>query len=166
MIYLSEEAIDYAIQMCVNHAGYKVIVVCSSRSRSYVKVELLSRVNVSKDINIQQSCGNLSVRWTHGSSILLFSGEGNIRGSRAHLLIIDKNISPECSYRWLPMETLGYEDFSDRTLPEFQHEYQCLWKVTIPDSDNEMICKSQEDDAENVVDISESDLMKILGDGS
>lgn len=166
MIYLSGEAIDYAVQMCRNHAGYKVIVACGSRSQSYVKVELLSRVGDFKDADIRQGSGNFSIRWRHGSSLLLFLSESNIRGSRAHLLIIDKDISSECSHRWLAMETLKYEDFSDITLPEFQHEYQCLWNVVIPDSDNETICKNQDDDSENVVDISESDLMKILGDGS
>lgn len=169
MLYLSEEAMDYAMAMCKRNRGYRVVIVTSSEQR---KEFILHYIGGSRDWNPQRRM----IHYYHpqyaeldnGSVIDIVSASENARGRRAHLVIVDDEVSDELiNSVFRPIEILEqverrqrryeYEEFDINRL--WAAHANTRWTITIPSDDEEE--PETEDENESIV--SEDELMKVLG---
>lgn len=163
MIWLSDEAIEYAFAKCRSERGYKIIVAVSNRHKQQnVEYALRRNIRDTDEFNKVLRCGgNILIEFKNGSYIKVIPAVENARGYKCHLLIVDEYVDDEiinCVFK--PMEIL--EEIERRRWKEyacfkpkyacFKPEYACLWEHVFPNIDND----------EEIADVSEEEFMKIL----
>lgn len=166
MLWLSNEAIEYAVAKCRREPGYKVGIALNSRS-SNTQVELCLRecLRDTDEFRVRRSICNMTVEFHNGSYIRVITASDNARGYRMHLLIADENINDDvinCVLR--PCEILESIERQRRRYDEetlrrnFRREYlsrpyeSSVWET-------ELINVGEDKD---FADVSESEFMKIL----
>lgn len=157
MLWLSDEAIEYAVSKCRNERGYKVGIALNSRGK-YSDVELcIRRCLRDADIfELRRSTNNMEIKFHNGSYIKVIPASDNSRGHRFHLLVPDKDISDEvlnCVLR--PCETLkSIERQRHRRYNSdiFEKEYICNWVTAADNADND----------KDYADVPEDEFMEIL----
>lgn len=107
MIYLSDSALLYAINICRAKPKYKVLVATDRRNDwNNIEMFLLHHIRDSDMYQIANTNSECSVQFKNGSSIRCICSHDSFRGYRAHLLIAAPKIDNEiinCVLR--PMET-------------------------------------------------------------
>ena len=110
MLWLSDEAIEYAVFKCQNNPGYKVGIALNSRSK-YNDVELCIQ-KCLKNMDNYKFCKGIydrGIAFHNGSYIRIIPATDNSRGYKFHLLITDEEINDKiinCILR--PWEILNY----------------------------------------------------------
>ena len=116
MIFLSNAALRYAVDICLEKDKYKVgIAIFDEDKRAAAHQFVYSMVSDSDYVeNIRNSKYNFEVHFKNGSAIKFVYPSDNARGHRFHLLIEDKD-NPKDSTRVLrACEILeGYVYFVD-----------------------------------------------------
>ena len=107
MLWLSEEAIEYAVAKCRRERGYRIVIAVPDRNRIQ-NIECILR-NLLRDTDevITRRRERLDIEFNNGSYIKTLIASDSARGHRGHLLIADKDIDDEiinCVLR--PYETL------------------------------------------------------------
>ena len=109
MIYLTRSALVYAANICEELPRYRVRIAVPSMDAVNNIVSIIG-MNIEDDkADFRISKTNSSILFSNGSYIDIFVGNGNSRGKKAHLLIVDKTIDEEfvsCVLR--PMEAWDY----------------------------------------------------------
>lgn len=162
MLWLSDEAIEYAVAKCRRERGYKIGIALNSRAK-HNDVELCLRACLrdSDDFRVRRGGSNMMIEFHNGSYIKVISASDNARGNRLHLLIADEDINDEvlsCVLR--PCEILeSIERQRRRNTDTFRAEYLSrsmqttgLWAREFLNIDDNM----------EVADVSEEEFMKIL----
>ena len=95
MLFLSNAAIHYAVDICLEKDKYKVgIAVKGFEKRDSVRQQILDMVAGSDCVgHIRNSNYNFEVQFKNGSRIKLILASDNSRGNKLHLLIVDREIS-------------------------------------------------------------------------
>lgn len=93
MLYLSDEAIEYAVNKCRRTDGYKVVVAVSNgRTQQYLENILRNLLEGGNNFNVSRNGTHLQVEFANGSYIHVLPATEQSRGYRAHLLVVDENI--------------------------------------------------------------------------
>lgn len=92
MLFLSNAALRYAVDICLEKDNYKVgIAVIGEDKRNTVQQMILDMVTGSDYIeSVRNSKYNFTIDFKNGSYIKLINASDNSRGNRLHLLIADK----------------------------------------------------------------------------
>lgn len=158
MIWLSDEAIEYAVAKCRRERGYRIAIAVPSMDRiRNIECILRSILRPTDEFRTRRK-GGLTIDFNNGSRIKVLTANDNARGYRVHLLIADEDINDEiidCVLR--PCEILEYYERQQRQKAE---EY---W--TIPIANNTAMIKKiflGIDDDKEVTDVSEEEFMNIL----
>lgn len=166
MLWLSNEAIEYAVAKCRREPGYKVAIALNSRAK-HTQIEMCLRdcLEDTDEFRIRKSACDMTIEFHNGSYIRTIPASDNARGYRMHLLIADEDINDEvinCVLR--PCEILESIERQKRRYNEtlrrdFRTEYLSrpmepteLWEREFFNSD----------DDKDFADVSESEFMKIL----
>lgn len=162
MLWLSDEAIKYAISMCRKRQGYKVgLALSQSRvNRNYVKECIRVGLGTTDDFRAINIGDVLTINFHNGSRIETMSSRNNVRGKRFHLLIADENISDE-----FYSELRGhYEILGDIERQEWRtRRYpNTLTREDLLSTHNWECEFFQEDNNREIADVSESEFMEIL----
>lgn len=102
MLFLSNEAIEYAVKMCCANPHYDVLVVGKSLTTVQQIFERLMSVSQKiTEINRSFRAGHTpTVIFNNNSRITVVSANpSNARGCKVHLLIADKNIDYDLLHR-------------------------------------------------------------------
>lgn len=132
MIFLSNAALRYAVDVCQEREGHKVgIAIQGEDKRNAMRELILSMVSDSDCIErIRNSKYNFEILFKNGSIIKFVYPSDNARGNRWHLLIADKEIRYDVMQNVLKRcELLDWHEYQFEHL----HEYQ-LEKTNIKDS--------------------------------
>lgn len=114
MILLSNVALDYAYEVCIERSVFFVVVACNEeaercRAWDYLQNKLSDDINTGAD---ERMCilhhGGQSLFFANGSFIKIINVDESARWNRAHLVLIDKNI-PEN----VISETLGHIELGE-----------------------------------------------------
>lgn len=158
MIWLSDEAIEYAVAKCRRERGYRIVIAVPNMDRiRNIECILRSVLRPIDEFGIRRN-GGLTINFSNGSTIKVLTANDNVRGHRVHLLIADEDINDEiidCILR--PCETLEYY--------ERQQRYKAEEYWTIPIANNTVMLKKiflGIDDDKEVTDVSEEEFMNIL----
>lgn len=168
MLFLSEEAINYAMAICARKSRYRVIIAATTEEK---RNNILRYVAGSREWSPDRIGGGASkfIEWQNGSVMKIVPVSENARGIRAHLVIVDEDADDETiDVVFRRMENLElaerrqrrYEEFDINRLWEGTHA-NAMWTITIPD-DEETEDKFKEEYEPEVI-VSEDELMKILG---
>ncbi len=166
MLWLSNEAIEYAVAKCRREPGYKVGIALNSRARN-TQIELCLRecLRDTDEFRVRRSVCNMTVEFHNGSYIRVIPASDNARGYRMHLLIADENINDDvlnCVLRpcenleWVERQRRRYDEETLRR--DFRREYlsrpyePSVWEM-------ELMNVGEDKD---FADVSESEFMKIL----
>lgn len=166
MLWLSDEAIEYAVAKCRREPGYKVGIALGTRARkNQVEMCLRECLRDTDEFRVRRSVCNMTVEFHNGSYIRVIPASDNERGYRMHLLIADENISDEVINCVLePYETLEKLERQQRRYnkarfrPDFSREY--LSRPYDPSVWEMELMNIGED--KDFADVSESEFMKIL----
>lgn len=166
MLWLSDEAIEYAVAKCRKEPGYKVGIALNSRAK-HNEVEMCLRgcLRDTDEFRVRRSVCSMMIEFHNGSYIKVMSASDNTRGNKLHLLIADEDINDEvlnCVLR--PCEILESMERQRRRYAEtlrrdFRAEY--LSRPMEPTGLWEREYFNNNDDKE-FTDVSESEFMKIL----
>jgi len=169
MLYLSEEAINYAMAICARKSRYTVVIATSTEEK---RLSILQYIAGSREWSPDRIGGGISkfAEWQNGSVVRITPLSENVRGTRAHLVIVDEEADDEIiNAVFRPMEILEqverrqrqyqYEEFDINRL--WEAHANTRWTITIPSTDEEEA--EAEDETEPIV--SEDELMKVLGLG-
>jgi len=166
MLWLSDEAIEYAVAKCRREPGYKVGIALNSRAK-HNEVEMCLRgcLRDTDECRIRRSVCNMMIEFHNGSYIKVIPASDNARGNRLHLLIADEDINDEvldCVFR--RCETLESMErqrrrYTENLRTEFRAEY--LSRPMEPTGLWEREFFNTNDD-KDFADVSESEFMKIL----
>lgn len=167
MLYLSEAAIDYAITMCATRPMYRVVIATATEQKGQDVLQYIAGSRERSPYRIRRGIDKFA-EWQNGSVISTINANYCARGRRAHLVIIDDNISDEVvDTVFRRMEIL---ESVDRNRRRFEEEYdlnrlrteqgEILWSVVIPEYEEE---NNSEQESESNIIISENELMKVLG---
>lgn len=120
MIYLSEFALQYAIQVCIKKKNYKILIVAFTKLDAeicFFKIKNLQEYNkkiikyvASKNTNVY------FIDFINGSRITI-TRAANIasKGNKCHLLITDKRIKEEIIEKvFMPCEILNYKNYNEK----------------------------------------------------
>ena len=109
MIYLSNAALRYAVNICLESPNYHVVICPEFRSEwgdlidqiiDYVP-SLVENINRTK----KTKSGNCFIEFSNGSIILFCPAKENSRGMRANLIIASSKLDKDFIYAvLLPME--------------------------------------------------------------
>lgn len=116
MLWLSNEAIEYAVAKCRKESGYKVGIALNSRTK-YNEVEMYLRdcLRDTDEFRIHKSVYDTTVEFHNGSYIRVIPESYKARGYKMHLLIADENINDDvldCILR--PCENLEWVERQKR----------------------------------------------------
>lgn len=116
MLWLSNEAIEYAVDKCRRESRYKVGIALNSRTK-YNEVEMYLRdcLRDTDEFRVCKSVCDTTIKFHNGSYIRVIPASDNARGYKMHLLIADKNISDDvlnCVLR--PCEILEWTERQKR----------------------------------------------------
>lgn len=165
MLYLSEEAINYAMAICARKSRYRVVIAATTEGKRDNILRYIAGSHERSPDRIGRGISKFA-EWQNGSVIKIVPVNERIRGIRAHLVIVDEDIDYETiNIVFNGMETLEqaerrqqrYEEFDINRLQTTNTE--TIWTITIPSNDEEE--PEVEDEAELIV--SEDELMKVLG---
>lgn len=159
MLWLSDEAVQYAVTKCRNTAGYRIgIAVLNVSARQSLDHLLRELLKDRDDYRIRRNGGHaIVVEFDNGSYIRTLPASECARGYRVHLLIVDENINDEVlNYILRPLETLECIKRMRRLYNESELEAGFYAKLEM--CDQEYFC----DDDNSFTDVSESEFMKIL----
>lgn len=165
MLYLlSDDELQYAVQKCLNNAGFRVVIAFNtSARRNNALIEIQRILTDRNDYRIRSSHYGFSVEFQNGSYLSSVTATEGARGRRCHLLVVDEAIDRRIVYEVLkPLETMRYDnEFRtgfDRYIRKnpiifdqqsFEREYICKFNVV---KDNNI----------NYPDVLEEDLFKVL----
>ena len=166
MLWLSDEAIEYAVAKCRKEPGYKVGIALNSRVKhNEVEICLRGCLRDTDEFRVRRSICNMMIEFHNGSYIKVISASDNARGNRLHLLIADEDINDEvldCVLRRCEiLESMERQRrrYNDETLRrDFRREYlsrpynPSVWEM-------ELMNVGEDKD---FADVSESEFMKIL----
>lgn len=110
MIYLSESALKYAVNICDELPNYKVGIVAPSYKQDKL-TEIIDKQEscASKQIRRSHTIKAAEVSFANGSMIKFLRPTKSARGHAFHLVIVNENIDRDFIYRvLLPMEKLDY----------------------------------------------------------
>lgn len=166
MLWLSGEAIEYAVAKCRREPGYKVGIALNSRAK-HNEVEMCLRgcLRDTDELRIRRSVCNMMIEFHNGSYIKVISASDNARGNRLHLLIADEDINDEvldCVLRRCEiLESMERQRrrYAENLRTEFRAEY--LSRPMEPTGLWEREFFNTNDD-KDFADVSESEFMKIL----
>lgn len=159
MLWLSDEAVQYAVAKCRNTAGYRIGIAVSNASVRQNLDHLLRELLEDRDnYRIRRNGGHtIVIEFGNGSYIRTLPASEYARGYRVHLLIADENINDEvlnCVLR--PLETLEHIERMRRLYNEPDPEAGFYAKLEMCDQEY------FDDDDNSFEDVSESEFMKIL----
>ena len=161
MLWLSDEAIEYAVAKCRREQGYRIAIAVPNRNRvQEIDYALRSHLRDTDEFRARRG-GGLAIEFHNGSYIKVLTASDNARGHRVHLLIADEDIDDEiisCVLR--PYETLEHlERQRRRNTDLFRAEYLSrpmeptgLWEREFFNTD----------DDKDFADVSEEEFMNIL----
>ena len=98
MIFLSNAALRYAVEVCAETEQYKVIVTALADKRPEIQnklIDLVKQVCESEIYMIKNICNRTEIYYKNGSYIILAPANESMRGYRFHLLIADRDIDRE-----------------------------------------------------------------------
>lgn len=98
MIFLSNAALRYAVEVCAETEQYKVIVTALADKRPEIQnklINLVKQVCESEIYTIKNICNRTEIYYKNGSYIILAPANESMRGYRSHLLIADRDIDRE-----------------------------------------------------------------------
>lgn len=143
MIWLSDEAIEYAVCRCRKIPRYKVGIALNTRTKSNDVHSCLCRHLRYSDVLrfLKQSDGE-RVEFYNGSCIQIIPATANSCGYKIHLLIADEDICDETLNSVLrPLEILDKIDkqrrelqnpgMSEKNINNFRKEYTTMNKISI-----------------------------------
>ena len=97
MIYLSNAALRYAVNICLELPNYHVIICPESRSEWGDLIDQIIDYIPSLTENINRTkktkSGNCFIEFTNGSIILFCPAKENSRGMRANLIIASSKLN-------------------------------------------------------------------------
>lgn len=95
MLFLSNAALRYAVDICLEKDKYKVgIATKGFEKRDIVRQQILDMITGSDCVeHIRNSKYNFEVQFKNGSVIKLILASDSSRGNMLHLLIVDREIS-------------------------------------------------------------------------
>lgn len=171
MLYLSDEAIEYAVKKCRRTDAYEVAVAVSNgRTRQNLEYILRDLLADRNDFNVSRNGGYLQVRFTNGSHIRVLPATDSARGYRFHLLIVDENINDNILNEVLrPRENLEWYDRRRReetrlqSSSEFVREYfnRPIENHTCTYTDQQTV---KTDDDDEFADVPEEEFMQLLNE--
>lgn len=116
MIYLSNSAIQYAVNLCVEFDGFKAIIVSpDSDARNRVAHYLRNIILQEDDGDPQLKLADNTylLRFPNHSTIKVVGASADTYASRAHLVVVDINTDREIVHGVLKhLETLPYRPYS------------------------------------------------------
>ena len=93
MIYLSESALKYAVNICEELSNYKVGIVLASKKIGYTAMQVIRDAITDTEATVYYIDNNKHrIDFSNGSTIQFISASGKTRGYVPHLLIIEHNI--------------------------------------------------------------------------
>ena len=120
MIFLSNAALRYAVEVCAETERHQVIVAALADKRSEIQnklIDLVKQVCESEVYMIKNICNRTEIYYKNGSHIMLTPANESMRGYRSNLLIADRDIDRET------LETVFY---AKEILDMFDYnEYHC-----------------------------------------
>lgn len=120
MLWLSNEAIDYAVAKCRRESGYKVGIALNSRTKyNEVEMYLHDCLRDTDGFRVRKSSCDMTVEFHNGSYIRVIPVSDKARGHKIHLLIADENINDDvlnCVLR--PCEILEWAERQKRHYDE------------------------------------------------
>lgn len=159
MLWLSDEAVQYAVSKCRNTVGYRIgIAVSNADVRQNLEHLLRELLGDRDNYRIRRNGGHtIVVEFSNGSYIRTLPASNSARGYRVHLLIADENINDEVLNSILrPLETLERRYRMQRLYNEPEPREWFYIKHGMCDQE------SLVDDDDSFEDVSESEFMKIL----
>lgn len=112
MIYLTNSAVQYAVNICSELEGYKVVIACDRANATKLFETLLSITNGNDIYKVHDD----GLSFKNGSTIRFVPISESARGYKAHLLIVDAEIEDELLHQvLLPMEVLDWYRYNDKT---------------------------------------------------
>ena len=94
MIFLSNAALRYAVDICQEKEKYRVGIASLDADKLEAMRELLPTLIVDRHCieSIINTKNEFRIRFTNGSTIMFISSSSNACGQRLHLLIADRDI--------------------------------------------------------------------------
>lgn len=129
MLWLSEDAIQYAVSRCNRCENFKVVIASSDIRLRRNIYELAKKIHSELKNGVQiighaRHRNDLTIDFQNGSRINIMSASKNARGHKCHLLIVPKNTDYAVLNEVLrPMEILGLEDWEE----DWRREYVPIW---------------------------------------
>ncbi len=160
MLYLSDEAIQYAIAKCRNNDRYRVCVAIPDRIRRQKLYTILHHyLGEPDDYSEKLAMNKIRIEFENGSSIDTIPASDNARGYRSHLLIVDKTIDDDIIKCVLqPHEILEEQE---RYINKFVNDARQKREQQEQDKKN-----TQQDELENLdaeyADVIESEFLEVL----
>lgn len=110
MIYLSESALKYAVNICEELPGYKVGIALSSKNGYDIMQVIVDAITDAKATIYFIDNNKHRIEFSNGSTIQFIPTCNNsIRGYVMHLLIVEYNLDKEFVNRVLrPYEKMDY----------------------------------------------------------
>lgn len=115
MLFLSNAALRYAVDVCQERERYKVgIAIQGEDKRNAMRDLILSMVSDSDCVErIRNSKHNFEILFKNGSVIRFISTSDSARGNKLHLLITDKEVPYEVIQNVLKCcETLDWQEYT------------------------------------------------------
>ena len=116
MIYLSNSAIQYAVNLCVEFEGFKAIIVSpDSNTRNRVAHYLRSIIlqEDEGDPQLKLADNTYLIMFPNNSTIKVVGASADTHAIRAHLVVVDINTDKEIVDKVLKrLETLPYRPYS------------------------------------------------------
>lgn len=103
MIYLSESAVKYAVNICEELPGYKVGIALSSKNGYDIMQVIMDAITDDEATIYFINNNSHRIEFSNGSTIQFISLPDGIRGYVPHLVIVENNIDREFvnSVLWL-----------------------------------------------------------------
>lgn len=98
MIFLSNAALRYAVEVCAEIERHQVMVAALADKRSEIQnklIDLVKQVCESEVYMIKNICNRTEIYYKNGSHIMLAPANESMRGYRSNLLIADRDINRE-----------------------------------------------------------------------
>lgn len=117
MIFLSNAALRYAVEICAEVPKYQVIVTALVDKRLKIQedlIDLVNRLYISEVHWIKNSYNRAEIYLKNGSHITVVPASDSARGYREHLLIVDKDINPKVIKDvFIHKEILDWDDYEE-----------------------------------------------------
>lgn len=114
MIFLSNSALKYAVDICQEKEKYKIGIASMDTDKLEAMRELLPTLITDRDCveSILNSKNEFRICFKNGSTIRLINSSYNACGLRFHLLIVDRSISIDIINNMLrPCENLEWLEY-------------------------------------------------------